>query len=69
VRAATNSLESVLETQRTKDSRTTGERQADLATQCKAMGTFTELVTGELHARDSELANYFFHSGGGGPGP
>ena len=31
--------------------------------QCKATGTFTELVTSELHARDSDLANYFFNDG------
>ena len=27
------------------------------------MGTFTELVTSELHARDSDLANFFFEQG------
>ena len=34
-----------------------------LQAQCKATGTFTELVTSELHARDSDLANYFFNEG------
>jgi len=63
VRTATNSLETMLESQRAADSRTTGERQADLQAQCKATGTFTELVTSELHARDSDLANYFFNEG------
>ena len=93
VRTATNSLETMLESQRAADSRTTGERQADLQVafyllflilhtakestqftaalyadvllqaQCKATGTFTELVTSELHARDSDLANYFFNEG------
>lgn len=63
VRTATNSLESVLETHRQSDSRKTAERQADLQAQCKNMGTFTELLSSELHARDSDLANYFFNSG------
>jgi len=63
VRTATNSLESVLETHRQSDSRKTAERQADLQGQCKNMGTFTELLSSELHARDSDLANYFFNSG------
>ena len=96
MRTATNSLETMLESQRAADSRTTGERQADLQVralhfplisflkshvsdtfswsrfslvmmvcqaQCKATGTFTELVTSELHARDSDLANYFFNEG------
>lgn len=63
VRTATNSLESVLETHRQSDSRKTAERQADLQSQCKNMGTFTELLSSELHARDSDLANYFFNSG------
>jgi len=63
VRTATNSLESVLETHRQSDSRKTGERQADLQAQCKNMGTFTELISSELHARDSDMANYFFNSG------
>jgi len=68
VRTATNSLETMLETQRAKDSRTTAERQADLQAQCKATGTFTELVTGELHARDSDLANHFFNENRGREG-
>jgi len=63
VRTDTNSLESVLETHRQSDSRKTGERQADLQAQCKNMGTFTELISSELHARDSDMANYFFNSG------
>ena len=84
VRSASNSLESVLETQRASDLRNTAERQSDLQvflvhvflcwclifyhmftlqTQCKSMGTFTELMTSELHARDSELAKYFFNEG------
>jgi len=63
VRAATNSLESVLETHRQSDNRKTMERQADLQAQCKNMGSFTELLTSELHARDSDLANYFFNNG------
>eukprot|EP00092_Neocalanus_flemingeri_P004593 GFUD01004944.1.p1 GENE.GFUD01004944.1~~GFUD01004944.1.p1 ORF type:complete len:756 (+),score=168.58 GFUD01004944.1:860-3127(+) len=63
VRTATNSLESVLETHRQSDSRKTAERQADLQAQCKNMGTFTELLSSELHARDSDMANYFFNSG------
>jgi len=65
VRAATNSLEGVLESHRQSDSRKTAERQADLQAQCKNMGTFTELLSSELHARDSDLANYFFNSGRG----
>jgi hypothetical protein len=65
VRTATNSLEAVLETHRQSDSRKTAERQADLQGQCKNMGTFTELLSSELHARDSDLANYFFNSGRG----
>ena len=36
--------------------------------QCKATGTFTELVTGELHARDSDLANHFFNENRGREG-
>lgn len=63
VRTATNSLESVLETHRQSDSRKTAERQADLQAQCKNTGTFTELLSSELHARDSDMANYFFNSG------
>jgi len=63
VRTATNSLESVLETHRQSDSRKTAERQADLQAQCKNMGTFTELLSSELHARDSDMANYFFNTG------
>jgi len=65
VRTATNSLESVLESHRQSDTRKTAERQADLQAQCKNMGTFTELLSSELHARDSDLANYFFNSGRG----
>jgi len=63
VRAATNSLESVLESHRQSDSRKTTERQADLQAQCKNIGSFTELLSSELHARDSDLANYFFNNG------
>ena len=65
MRTATNSLEGVLESHRQSDSRKTAERQADLQAQCKNMGTFTELLSSELHARDSDLANYFFNSGRG----
>jgi len=62
VRTATNSLDSVLETHHQTDSRQTGARQEDLQAQCRNIGTFTELLSSELHARDSDMANYFFNS-------
>ena len=67
VRTATNSLESLLETHKQSDSQKTGERQTDLAAQCKTFGSFTELLSSELHARDSDIANYLFSAARGDP--
>ena len=62
MRSAVNSLESAIQTYHQRDTEKTGERQADLKAQCKNMGSFTQLLSSELHARDADLATYFFNS-------
>ena len=72
LRSASNVLEAVVEEQREESARFTGEREADVQGQCKVVSSFTEMMTSELHARDSDLANFFFkndkklRTGGGG---
>ena len=61
VRSAVNTLESSVQSHHEKDAEKTEERQADFKAQCKNMGTFTQLLSAELHARDADLANYFFN--------
>ena len=60
MRTTSNSLESLLENHRHSDNRKTGERQSDLQSQCKVFSSFSELLSSELHARDSDIANYLF---------
>ena len=60
MRTTTNSLESLLENHRQNDNQKTGERQSDLQSQCKVFSSFSELLSSELHARDSDIANYLF---------
>merc|ERR1712209_82753 len=60
MRTTTNSLESLLENHRQSDNQKTGERQSDLQSQCKIFSSFSELLSSELHARDSDIANYLF---------
>ena len=60
MRTTSNSLESLLENHRHSDNRKTGERQSDLQSQCKMFSSFSELLSSELHARDSDIANYLF---------
>ena len=60
MRTTSNSLESLLENHRQTDNRKTGERQSDLSSQCKTFSSFSELLSSELHARDSDIANYLF---------
>ena len=60
MRTTTNSLESLLESHRQSDNQKTGERQSDLQSQCKIFSSFSEFLSSELHARDSDIANFMF---------
>jgi len=60
MRTTSNSVESLLENHRHSDNQKTGERQSDLQSQCKMFSSFSELLSSELHARDSDIANYLF---------
>ena len=68
MRTTTNSLESLLETHRQSDNQKTGERQSDLQSQCKMFSSFSELLSSELHARDSDIANFMFSMANQKPG-
>lgn len=58
-----NELEKMTEKSRQKDNTHTTERQADLQAACKNVAGFSHLLSSELHARDSDLANYFANTG------
>ena len=45
---------------RQSDNQKTGERQSDLQSQCKIFSSFSEFLSSELHARDSDIANFMF---------
>jgi len=62
LRQFSNELESLAEQKRQSDATNTRERQADIQAQCKNVAGFARLLSSELHARDSDLANYFTNS-------